>query len=56
MQIPSPRTPWSAYTAAQLDTWFDVQGALTRDAADAEQQHSVDVAFVGDSIFESFRG
>ena len=54
--MPSPRTPWSVRSKRELERWFAWQSELAEDAARAQRDGGVDVAFVGDSIFESFRG
>eukprot|EP00038_Savillea_parva_P030503 m.78140 g.78140 ORF g.78140 m.78140 type:complete len:367 (-) comp9199_c0_seq1:1248-2348(-) len=54
--IPTPRTPYSVYYKSQLHAWFAFQAKLKKGADDAQRNGGVDVAFVGDSIFESFRG
>ena len=51
--VPSPRTPYSAWTAVQLSAWFSFQRELVLVAT---ANSGVGSLFIGDSITEAFQG
>jgi lysophospholipase L1-like esterase len=54
--VPTPRTPFSAWTAEQLSKWFRYQMNLVAVASTAVATSSSPILFLGDSITEAFVG
>ena len=54
--VPSPRTPFSAWSVAQLSKWFRYEMSLAEKARTAAQGSDRPILFIGDSITEAFVG